>query len=469
MVGLAVRFDLGRYHANPWGAHVNEGLVEWPPSQWRLLRSLYAVGRTHIALHARRTALDEALAMLAAAPPPIYELPPTAVSHTRHYVPSRIYSASRPGETDKLLDAFCALDAEAEMRVWWDAQLGGDRRVALAEAALALGHLGRSESVCSAALLDGKSPAEPDASPLASGTELPDGAYEVVELLCVESDEPLRVLEQAVGDLRARRLRVPPGARFVEYAVRHTTATSPATTTTLGRPTIARYRLAGDARPGIREAVAVATHLRAALQALYGARSDGAASRVFSGREGSAPRTDQHRHAHYLATPGSDGRRIDHLTVWAPEGFGPPEVECLAALSRIRMRSLPEPLPVALVALGDTDTLGLTELLGPARRWRTRTPFGLTRHPKRRGGKTVDGPEDQVRRELSARGLPEPDSIRLLRGPWLEYRRTRPGVSRLEAPHAVGVELEFSSRLRGPLALGALSHFGLGLFLPHER
>lgn len=133
------------------------------------------------------------------------------------------------------------------------------------------------------------------------------------------------------------------------------------------------------------------------------------------------------------------------------------------------MRDLPEPLPVALVALGDTDTLDLTELLGPARRWRTRTPFGLTRHPKRRSGKTADGPEDQLRRELVARELPEPDSIRLLRGPWLEYRRTRPGVSRLEAPHAVGIELEFSDELRGPLALGALCHFGLGLFVPHER
>lgn len=468
MVGLAVRFDLGRYHANPWGAHVNEGLVEWPPSQWRLLRSLYAVGRTHVPLHARRAALDDALAMLAAAPPPVYELPPAALAHTRHYVPSRMYSPSRPGETDKLIDAFCALDAETELHAWWDAKLDGDRRDALAEAALALGHLGRSESVCSAALLDGEPAKQPDAFALASATEPPDGDYEVVELLCVESDEPLRVLEQAVGDLRSRRLRIPPGARFVEYAVRQRGPFSLARPPTLGRPTIARYRLAGGARPGIREAVAVATHLRAALQARYGARSEGSASRVFSGRDDSGPRVDQHRHAHYLATPGRDGRRIEHLTLWAPEGFGAPEVECLAGLSTIRMRGLPEPLRVALVALGGADTLDLPELLGPARRWRTRTPFGLTRHPKRRGGKTVDGPEDQVRRELAARGLPEPSTVQSVRGPWLEYRRTRPGVARTEAPHALGVELEFSESVRGPLALGALSHFGLGLFLPHE-
>ena len=468
MVGLAVRFDLGRYHANPWGAHVNEGLVEWPPSPWRLLRSLYAIGRTHIALHGCREALDEAIAVLAAAPPPVYQLPPSAVSHTRHYVPSRMHSPSRTGATDKLIDAFRAVPPDAELRVWWDARLDGDRRVALAKAALALGHIGRSESVCTAVLLNSEPPSEPDAYALESVTESPGGDYGIVELLCVESDDPLGALEQAVGDIRARRLRLPSGARFVEYAVRQTTAPPSAMTPTLERPTIARYRLAGGARPGIREAVAIATHLRAALQALYGADSDRSASRVFSGRDGSARRVDQHRHAHYLATPGPDGRRVEHLTVWAPEGFGPREIECLAELSTIRMRGLPEPLRVALVALGDTNTLELPELLGPARRWRTRTPFGLTRHPKRRGGKTVEGPEDQVRRELAARGLPDPEDIRLVRGPWLEYRRTRPGVSRLEAPHVVGVEIELLEPVQGPIALGALCHFGLGLFLPRD-
>ena len=469
MIGLAVRFDLGRYHANPWGAHVNEGQVEWPPSPWRLLRSLYAVSRTHVPLHPCRTALNEALTVLASSPPPLYELPPTAVSHTRHYVPSRMHSPSRLGETDKLIDAFSALDPDAELRVWWDAQLDDDRLAALAQAALALGHLGRSESVCSAALLDGEPPTHPDAYALSSARELPSCDYEVVELLCVRSYEPLRVLEQRVGDLRARRLRSPPGSCFVEYAIRRTNAVSPSPVPKLHAPTLARYRLVGSARPGIREAVTVGTHLRAALQALYGSRSGGAASPVFSGRDGNAPRVDQHRHAHYLATPDRDGRRIDHLTVWAPEGLGPAEVQCLAALTSIRTRDLPEALRVALVAIGDDDTLDLPELLGPARRWRTRTPFGLTRHPKRRGGRTVEGPEEQVTRELAIRGLPAPDSVRLIRGPWLEYRRTRPGVSRMEAPRVVGVEIALSNPLRGPIALGALCHFGLGLFLPRDR
>ena len=43
---LAVRFPLGRYHANPWDQAVNEGATEWPPSPWRVLRALVATWHT---------------------------------------------------------------------------------------------------------------------------------------------------------------------------------------------------------------------------------------------------------------------------------------------------------------------------------------------------------------------------------------------------------------------------------------
>lgn len=31
-VAVEFRFPARRYHATPWGNHVNEGLIEWPPS-----------------------------------------------------------------------------------------------------------------------------------------------------------------------------------------------------------------------------------------------------------------------------------------------------------------------------------------------------------------------------------------------------------------------------------------------------
>ena len=144
MVGLTIKFDLGRYHANPWGSHVNDAAVEWPPSPWRLLRGLYSVGRTHLALSERQADLDRALAALATAPPPTFQLPPAEAAHTRHYMP---VPGGASEKSAKILDGFLAVDPGAELVAWWEADLDAAAHDALAEAARALGYVGRSESV----------------------------------------------------------------------------------------------------------------------------------------------------------------------------------------------------------------------------------------------------------------------------------------------------------------------------------
>jgi CRISPR-associated protein Csb2 len=119
---------------------------------------------------------------------------------------------------------------------------------------------------------------------------------------------------------------------------------------------------------------------------------------------------------------------------------------------------------VALVALGDADAIVLPELVGPHTAWRSLTPMALTRHAKRRGGRIVDGAEEQVVRELTLRGFPAPAEVELLPGAWMRFQTTRPGTARRGAPTVVGVRLRFADPVRGPIALGGLSHFGLGLF-----
>jgi len=41
MLIIELAFLNGRFHATPWGRHVNEGAPEWPPSPYRLVRALY--------------------------------------------------------------------------------------------------------------------------------------------------------------------------------------------------------------------------------------------------------------------------------------------------------------------------------------------------------------------------------------------------------------------------------------------
>ncbi|MGI8632839.1 MAG: type I-G CRISPR-associated protein Csb2 [Solirubrobacterales bacterium] len=471
MVGLELQFDLGRYHAQPWGSHVNDAAVEWPPSPWRILRALYSLSRVDLALERPPEAYLTVIRRLAEAPPPTYVLPASVEGHTRHYFPARQYRAhgrGRRNKTDLVVDAFRAVGVEAALQIWWSAELRGPEREALDELADHLLYLGRSESLCSARLVGEPPGKEPDAAPSAT---IPDLDGDLVELLAPDpqAKDPVAALEISPSEMRKSGSLDPPHARKVLYTVRDPAQPSTVTSPVQVAPTLALFRLSGGSRPGLREAVAVGAHLRRAAMSRYGQRTGGAVSEVLAGKRGDAYRRDQHRHAHYMAL-SDDGRRVDRLAVWAPEGLGTQEVAALAAIDHLRLRDNPKPLPLALTALGHPAELDFPDLLGPAVRWKSVTPFGLPRHPKLRAGKTVDGPQEQVLRELELRGLPAPrggqDGIRLVKGPWLQFRRTRPGVTRLEAPRAVGVELEFEEELRGPLALGALSHFGLGVFTP---
>lgn len=471
MVGLAVTFDLGRYHATAWGAHVNEGTVEWPPSPWRLLRAVYASGLQNVELADARVDLERAIVALARAEPPGFDLPAFGTGHTRHYVPLPAHSPTRSEATSLLIDAFYALSPSDELRAWWAIDLDAAARKALGDAAGAVGYLGRSESVCSMTLLESPSGEERDALPVdqLDGDERWHRA-ERVDLLTLadDIDDPLGALGTSVTELRRGRMLVPPGTRRVTYAVCRRDLVSRSTTPSVPRPTLAHLRAVGGARPALTDAVTVGHLLRASLQRRFDRERSGARSTTLSGHGAAGPRRDQHAHAHYLSLPGRDRRRIDHLLVWAPEGFGAEEVTALTRLRSLRLHEAPEPFRVALVALGPAEELAFPPALGPSARWRTLTPFMMPRHPKRRRGRVVDGVEDQVRQELLVRGLPEPQEVQLAPGDWMRFARTRPGGPRRTAAPAVGIRLRFTERVPGPIALGALSHFGLGLFVPDD-
>ena len=341
---------------------------------------------------------------------------------------------------------------------------------ALAAATGAVGYVGRSESVCSMRVIDPPHADRLDAVP-ARDVGAHDGweGARLLDLLSVAADaeEPLAVLATSVTDLRRRRMLTPPGTRWISYAVRDVTPPAPAADVAAAPlPTIAHLRVVGAGRPALADAVTVGHLLRSALQRRFDRDTTGVRSSVLSGHDASGPRRDQHAHAHYVALPGRDGRRVDHLVVWAPEGLGAGEVAAIAGLRELRMRDAPEPVRVALVALGRVDALDLPWLTGPSTGWRSLTPLALTRHPKRRGGRIVDSPTDQVLRELALRGLPAPEEIGLVPGAWTRFTSTRPGVSRRRAPTLIGVRLRFGEPVLGPVALGGLSHFGLGLFEP---
>jgi CRISPR-associated protein Csb2 len=143
-------------------------------------------------------------------------------------------------------------------------------------------------------------------------------------------------------------------------------------------------------------------------------------------------------------------------------------VAALADVTHLSMHGIPDRMPAALAALGTVGQLDVPGLLGPALAWRSRTPFGLVRHPKLRRGELTDSPVEQVRRELAHRGLPEPESVGLERGSWHRFRTSKAGTSRLERARVFGVAIRFAEPVAGPIAIGAFSHFGLGLMTPAD-
>lgn len=218
------------------------------------------------------------------------------------------------------------------------------------------------------------------------------------------------------------------------------------------------FELRSGRLPSLADAITVAEVFRRRLLGVAAAQwGPHAIPPRLSGRDRSGSRllTDHH-HAHFLAGSTND-REITHLMIWAPGGFTREERDAIAA---VRLPALAG----AGIRLGVTDRY---PCLGSAKRWRTMLPFLPVRHPKRRGGKTVDTVGDQVALELRRRDFDDPVSVTLIDRDWRLIRTTRRGrAGSSPGLGAHGVEIVFDREVNGPIALGANSHFSMGLFAP---
>src|SRR5947209_4690156 len=178
MTVIELRFPAGRFHATPWGRHVNEGAVEWPPSPWRLLRSLIATWY----LKARSEVSEETLRALLAAlasRAPQYHLPKATNGHTRHYLP--VIEGKNEKKT-KVFDTFIQLDRKDAVLIAWNVVLSPDQLAALETLAVRVGYLGRAESLVEIGVREEIAQIKANAVPVADGAEIPAN-MEIVRLL----------------------------------------------------------------------------------------------------------------------------------------------------------------------------------------------------------------------------------------------------------------------------------------------
>lgn len=460
---LALRFPWGRYHATPWGRHLNESVVEWPPSCWRLLRALYSTWKTRApdVGGEQMQRLADALAS-----PPVYRLPPAVGAHSRHYMPDSSHRLGFDGNTDKAFDPFVVFQRDGEVFVEWDVDLEEELRSVLKRLAALVPYVGRADSICEGRLL--RSHEEPAGEVASPATDEPDGGTSV-RLLVPTRPVDLDALAVETLDLRSRRLRSPPGAEWVQYTVPEEpdVCPRPARRRSYEEPTAVRWAVITSARPSLRSAVVMCDALRNACMSRFGGIHDGSASPILAGKNPQGEPLTGHGHAHYLALDEDGDGLIDHLLLWAPEGLGPEALQALSALRKLKgyefIREF-RPCRLGLEVFGSIDQAG-PEVAGPSRTWKSITPFAPPRHRKKKEA-WPEFVEKEIRTELAHRGFPEPRSVDVLRGEALAFRRHRIKERLEDARNAAIVRVEFVGEVRGPIAIGALSHFGLGLLVP---
>ena len=472
---LAIRFPLRRYHANPWDRAVNEGASEWPPSPWRLLRALLATWHTRwpeLSAPIFEGLLDSL------AEPPSYLAPRVTAGHTRHYLPDLEHRKGEPGRTDLTLDPFLSVQRDDELLVRWDADLPDDQRQALAKLAELLPYLGRSESVCEARLADGDP--QPDETWWRPGRH----GSQRVRLLAATRPVSIAALEASTADIRRRRRTVPPGTRWVSYAVGEPlTAPEPARAETAAAEPVTAIRFAVTGTVPVKEThgilLADEAHRLAGHELTRAGLTDPQRQEIL-GSNGAA--TD-HRHAHWipLVIPEQAPPIVRYLIVWVPRGLRTEDVTALLSLREMSgrrgsrengydVRGLP-PVELLFQAAGPVRQVA-PELCGPTRRWRSLTPYLPVRHRKRES--LEDFLTADLRTELGYRDLPPAAVIAADPEPrlpdrWaLEFRRYRMTENMSRSRPGLGLRLEFAEPVAGPLLLGQLSHFGYGIFVPDE-
>lgn len=232
---------------------------------------------------------------------------------------------------------------------------------------------------------------------------------------------------------------------------------------------------------------------RRAAMSRYGRMFGGRLSAVLSGRTETGP-VRGHGYAHYLPEDEDGDGFVDHLTVFARDGLGGPELLALSGLEYLSWSGKSGEMG------GEGGRLelkldrhfygGPCRLYPPARVWRSATPFVLPRHPKRHrdgrlklndAGWQVEGPEEQLLREWEIRrasepALPEITRIEQLSAlplkdgnavHWRDFALRRIWGTARSSYLAYGLEVEFSEPVSGrPVALGYAAHFGLGRFIP---
>lgn len=458
MLKIRIKFLTGRYHATPWDRHVNEGVAEWPPAPYRLVRALISVWKRYFPEWPENRVLP-VLGFLGGCPP-FYHLPPTTESHTRSYLDIN-NNLKFKGKIGLVFDAFRVFNPENPVIIGFPGDLPAASVSDLDTLLKKLRYFGRSESWVQAEVCDGPDP-EWNCLPV----NHPETKGELVSVSCVDTnrDEWYSEVCLSTADINEKGWSDPPALIWVDY---------------LRPPTIRSQVGRNSKRPGwtyraahyaitpkpvripVTKTVILAERIRSVLMGTHRRIMGGDKTLVssrFSGKDkqGRALRNN-HQHTFFLPLDEDGDGWLDHVRIISrEEPFSETEMEALDRLNKIWY---PE---VHLVLVGIESEPYPVQ----AQSWTSATPYIPTRHYRRGRGDYEEWLQENVLRECKAHGLPKPIAIcRSDDNPsrWAMFVRNRKNKT---PKFGTGISITFPEPIAGPFGLGRDCHFGLGLFQP---
>ncbi|HEY2382517.1 MAG TPA: type I-U CRISPR-associated protein Csb2 [Terriglobia bacterium] len=477
MISIRLVFTAGRYHATPWGRHVNEGASEWPPSPYRLLRALFDTWQR------KCPELDKdivrGLLQVLAASPPKFILPRAVATHTRSYLSA---NALDPTDKNLVFDSFLVFDRQHECFITWEnLDLAADLRSTLRQLLENLNYLGRSESWVHAEIQDNV----PKEGNVCDVVDKAGHSGELVSVACAvptaeyNAKVPwMDALTFSTTQLLKEHTSSPPLLKQVRYLrADDSISTDPPSLKAAIPRQIGAVLLSLDSTvlPLVTATVEVAEQIRTRLMGAHKARMGNdptKVSSVFSGKSADGSKRLDHGHVYILPLeskshePNKQGRIDRVLILSLLDCFKQDELRAIGGVTELWQAGNRPKVRCVITWQGpsteSTQRVWTTEV-------ESATPFVPPRL-WRKGRDFRQFIQNEVEREcrnhrINASLQPvEPiNKIGSGRFDVVEYRRNRK-----EDPVRRGYSfrLIFSEPVLAPFAIGYGAHFGLGQFLP---
>lgn len=472
MIHIRVQFHMNQYQACAWGNLHAEGVIDWPPAPWRILRAIVAGAYNAHLSEKHHSVLKELLHKLASTLPS-YTLPPTTYIQHRSPRPQVNLKTARVGPGKNLYSAGLLMSSEHnELYIHWSVVLSEMEELVLSLCLSGLTYMGRKEASATLSLVE----SAPDAN-----TEIDAQGTRIVAIADPELDadslwEALNL--SAHENYGVNRSAVFPGIRQVTYQIK-LPQIQKQETSNRNAPQTVTLTVSGSSQLPFHLSLKLAHRLHQTLVSRCPAK-------VFTGQEMGEYSKD-HNHTIFQCVPDRTGRHVEQIRLYS-EGYSSEALAAIASCSHLPGVARGCDISLALADFGSRQE--------QSDEWVSSTPFFLSRFPAVRRGKPrmlseryqKDGPEHQALQYLqhlswlNLKGNPSyhehEDGLALylndvfvvaaLCEPFPKFWEWESECRQGKKVGRIGyrVRLKFTAVVTGPIILGYASHYGLGAMAP---